>query len=64
MFIPTVDPELVRVAEPVTLQVPARVMNGLKVPDAVTLSALPVAVKVTLPGTVTGAALPQVTVKL
>jgi hypothetical protein len=59
----TVDPELVSVAVPVTMQEPV-VPVAEKAPDAVTLSVLSVAVKVMLPGTVTGVPPPQVTVKL
>lgn len=61
MLMVAVDPELVRVDVPVTLQLPS---VPVKVPDAVTVSVLAVAVKVVLPGNVTGALLPQVTVKL
>jgi hypothetical protein len=61
MLMVTVEPRLVRVAVPVTLQFPA---VPEKVPDAVTVRVLAVAVKVVLPGIVTGELLPQVTVKL
>ena len=61
MLMVTVDPELVSVAEPVTVQLP---VVPVKVPDAATVRVLAVAVKVTLPGIVTGEPLPQVTVKL
>jgi hypothetical protein len=61
MLMVTVEPELVRVAEPVTIQVLA---VPPKAPDAVTASVLAVAIKVTLPGIVTGEPPPQVTVKL
>lgn len=62
MLMETVDPELVSVAVPVTLQLPTSALP--KVPEAVTVRELEVAVNVTLPGTVTGELLPQVTVKL
>jgi hypothetical protein len=61
MVIPTVDPELVRVAEPVTVQLPDEIPSD---PCAVIVSVEAVAVKVVLPGIVTGELLPQVTVKL
>jgi hypothetical protein len=63
MLMATVEPELVSVAEPVTSQLPP-VSDGVKLPDAGTLSVPAVAVKVTLPVVVVGELLPQTTVKL
>jgi hypothetical protein len=61
MLMLTVDPELVSVAVPVTMQSP---VVPVKDPDAVTVWVVAVALKVTLRGIVIGVPLPQVTVKL
>jgi hypothetical protein len=61
MLMLTLDPELVSVAEPITLHLP---VVPVKVPDAVTVSVPAVALKVTLPGIVSGELLPQAIVKL
>lgn len=58
----TVDPELVSVAVPVAVQLPP--IPAKVPPDVVTVSELAVAIKVVLPGNVTGVPLPHVTVKL
>jgi hypothetical protein len=63
MVMATVDPELVSVAEPVASQLPP-VSDGVKLPEAVTVSVLAMAVKVTLPGIVVGELMPHRTVKL
>ena len=62
LLVLTVDPELVSVAEPVTLQPP---VSPVKVPPAVvTVSVEAVALKVVEPENFTGEPLPQVTVRL
>jgi hypothetical protein len=63
MLIPTVEPELVIVAVPVTMQLPVG-MAEPKLAVAATLSVAAEAVKVMLPGIVLGGALPHVSVKL
>lgn len=63
MSMETVDPLLVSVAVPVTWQMVDK-LPPAKVPEAVTVSVLAVAVKVVLPGIITGEPPPQVTVKL
>jgi hypothetical protein len=50
MVMGTVEPELVSVAEPVTVQLPFK----LHVPDAVSVAVVPVGVKVMVPGNVVG----------
>jgi len=59
MVIGSVEPELVSVAEPVTVELEVR----LQVPDAVSVAALAVAVKVMVPENVFGVPL-EVTVNV